>query len=473
MGTDVCLKVEGQLFYSKIKFFIKINFLQKSRNPPYYYPTVEGRHMDCNDRGCTFSLSKYIAGKGNIFRHLHTKNRSLASGDRQQPHQDVQQGANILLRPSTLYANQGGRLTSQPQPRSFSAAGIRIKTEGRNIFADSPAAGNTPVKLRPFTVSPESNCPGRAPLPKFLSEVKGYHTESVLNKRQGRAEGQDFAGLLSPSWTGGDSEEILVCTRETRKEKEEEYAMLHALHYTHREATRLFLMATKQGATDAQISAHMTSALQQGRERTNKNIERPNDLRDETDKAVNQCDKLFLESDFDLSDPCLQPTCSGTNFKVDVRKHAETSIMNAERSTIQSKISQEVEAQVKAQVKSKFSVLEKQLKRISLASEEDAQSAAIRQFKETLQQERRKCKELERELATHKARQKVQENLLLRLVEQIKSLKQLLSLPATPAILQRQWQELEECRLFRSSTKGRELWVKKTFIPISRLGADV
>ena len=57
-----------------------------------------------------------------------------------------------------------------------------------------------------------------------------------------------------------------------------------------------------------------------------------------------------------------------------------------------------------------------------------------------MQQERRKCKQLERELTTRKARQKVQENMLLMLVEQVKSLKQLLSLPATPAILQRQWQ---------------------------------
>ena len=238
--------------------------------------------------------------------------------------------------------------------------------------------------------------------------------------------------------------------------------MLHALHYTHREATRLFLMATRHGATDAQISAQISCVLQQGRHRTNNNIERPNDPRDESDEAVNQCNELFLESDFDASDPCLQPTCSATNFKVDVRKHAETSIMNAEISTIQNKISQEVEAQVK----SKFSVLETQLKRISLASEEDAQCAAIRQLKETLQQERRKCKQLERELTTHKACQKVQENMILMLVEHVKSLKQLLSLPATPAILQRQWQELEECQLFRSSTKGRELWVKtfKTFI---------
>jgi hypothetical protein len=366
---------------------------------------------------------------------------------------NLQQGVKILPRPSTSYAHQGGRLTSLPQPRSFSAAGITIKTEGRNqqvrdiksthahIFT---AAGTAPVKLRAFTASPESKCPGRAPLPKLLSEVQGYQTESVFSQRQGRVEGYE------------SEDEILVCTRETKKEKEEECAMLHALHYTHREATRLFLMATRQGATDAQISAQISCALQQGRHRTNNNIERPNDPHDESDEAVNQCNELFLESDFDGSDPCLQPTCSATNFKVDFRKHAE---MNVEISTIQNKISQEVEAQVK----SKFSVLEKQLKRISLASEEDAQSAAIRQFKETLQQERRKCKKLERELATHKACQKVQENMLLMLVEQVKSLKQLLSLPATPAILQRQWQELEECQLFRSSTKGRELWVK-TFI---------
>ena len=37
-------------------------------------------------------------------------------------------------------------------------------------------------------------------------------------------------------------------------------ALLHALHHTHTEATRLFLMATRQGATDAQIA----DALRQG-----------------------------------------------------------------------------------------------------------------------------------------------------------------------------------------------------------------
>ena len=50
------------------------------------------RHMDCNDReDCNdvygelaFSPSKYIAGKGNIVSHLHTKDRRLASREGQQ-----------------------------------------------------------------------------------------------------------------------------------------------------------------------------------------------------------------------------------------------------------------------------------------------------------------------------------------------------------------------------------------------------
>jgi hypothetical protein len=54
------------------------------------------------------------------------------------------------------------------------------------------------------------------------------------------------------------------------------------------------------------------------------------------------------------------------------------------------------------------------------------------QLKETMQQERRKCKQLERQLTTHKARHKVQENMLLMLAEQVKSLKQLLSLLRHP-----------------------------------------
>ncbi len=42
--------------------------------------------------------------------------------------------------------------------------------------------------------------------------------------------------------------------------KAAEDALLHALHHTHKEATRLFLMAARQGATDAQIA----DALRQG-----------------------------------------------------------------------------------------------------------------------------------------------------------------------------------------------------------------
>jgi hypothetical protein len=41
---------------------------------------------------------------------------------------------------------------------------------------------------------------------------------------------------------------------------EDALLQLHALHHTHREATRLFLMAARQGATDAQIE----NALRQG-----------------------------------------------------------------------------------------------------------------------------------------------------------------------------------------------------------------
>ena len=55
-------------------------------------------------------------------------------------------------------------------------------------------------------------------------------------------------------------EKRMCTTRQAMQTQPALLAELQALHHTHREATRLFLMAASQGATDAQIA----DALRQG-----------------------------------------------------------------------------------------------------------------------------------------------------------------------------------------------------------------
>jgi Ran GTPase-activating protein (RanGAP) involved in mRNA processing and transport len=87
------------------------------------------------------------------------------------------------------------------------------------------------------------------------------HLTDPASLRDSRAGKQhDRAGTSEKGKQAAAQGKRTCTTRQATQTQPAALAELHALHHTHREATRLFLMAASQGATDAQIA----DALWQG-----------------------------------------------------------------------------------------------------------------------------------------------------------------------------------------------------------------
>ncbi len=86
------------------------------------------------------------------------------------------------------------------------------------------------------------------------------HRKSMRLKEMSAAKQAGGKGETEKGKQPAAQEEGTCTTRQATQTQPALLAELQALHHTHREATRLFLMAASQGATDAQIA----DALRQG-----------------------------------------------------------------------------------------------------------------------------------------------------------------------------------------------------------------
>jgi hypothetical protein len=90
----------------------------------------------------------------------------------------------------------------------------------------------------------------------FLSFCQAPATATLL-----KASGSEFSPKPIPAGVAASSERMSgkASGKKPRDAAEDALLQLQALRHSHREATRLFLMAVREGATDAQI----TDALRQ------------------------------------------------------------------------------------------------------------------------------------------------------------------------------------------------------------------
>ena len=121
--------------------------------------------------------------------------------------------------------------------------------------------------------SPTPRPPTSVPQTRERGFPRGVKAPHVKIELKGGRAGQDINDARAAQMSGEKSEQMSAGkgSGKQTQDTEAEHALLH-LHHTHRETVRLFLMAVRQGATDA----HIADALRKGLP----HLTAPDDLQD-------------------------------------------------------------------------------------------------------------------------------------------------------------------------------------------------
>ena len=122
---------------------------------------------------------------------------------------------------------------------------------------------------------PTPRSPTSAPQTRERGFPRGVKAPHVNVELEGGRAGQDINNAGAAQMSGGKSEQKSAGKGSGKQTQDTaaEHALLH-LHHTHREAVRLFLMAVRQGDTDANIAHALRKGLP--------HLTAPDDLQDKT-----------------------------------------------------------------------------------------------------------------------------------------------------------------------------------------------